>query len=145
MLEYFSKNVTINTGAIDAQSIVPFSTSKIQKGNNVVMSGNSAEINCCGVYNVNFGITFSPSAVGDITFALVVDGVTQPQTQRTVTVAAGDSYTVDFSTYVVKQGNNCRCNPCSMPTNVYVAVSASAADVDLAVETSDIQIYKATK
>ena len=145
MLEYFSKNITVALGAANAQSILPFNTRKIQKGSSVIMSGNNAEINECGVYNVNCGVSFSASVAGDITFILFVDGVAQPQTERTVTAAVGDTYSVDFSTYVTKQGNNCRCNPCSAPTSVYVAVSASVADTDLTVETSDIQIYKATR
>lgn len=145
MLEYFSKNITVTLGAANAQTTLPFNTREIQKGDCVVMTGNNAEINRCGVYNVNCGVSFSPSAVGDITFILVVDGLAQPETERTVTVAAGDSYTVDFSTYVTKQGNNCQCNPCSAPTSVYVAVSASVADMVLSVQTADIQIYKATR
>lgn len=145
MIEYFSKNTQVSLGAANAQSIVPFNTSKIQKGNDIVMSGNSAEINSCGVYNVDCDISFGASAAADITFILVVDGVAQPQTEQTVTAAVDNNYSTSFSTYVTKQGNNCRCNPCSAPTSVYVAVSASVADIDLTIQTSDIQIYKATR
>ena len=143
MLEYFSKNVNMTLGAADTETNVPFNTRHVQKGSNVQMSGNSAEINCCGLYNANVGICFSGSAASDVTFKLYVDNVAQPQATRTVSIAtADDFYTVDFSTYIQKRGNNTNC-PCTSPTSVYVTVSSSVADLDLTLQTTDIQIYRA--
>ena len=146
MLEYYSKNATVTLAAANQETVVPFNTRSLQKGKSVVMSGNSADINCCGVYNVNVGACFSAGTVADVTFRLYVDNVAQPQAERTVSAATVDDfYTVDFSTYVTKQDNNCNCNPCTAPTNVYVTVSASVADVALTFETTDMQVYKATR
>lgn len=144
MLEYFSKNTTLNLATVDAESIIPFSTQKIQKGNCVVMSGNSAEVNQCGVYNVNVGLCFNASVAGDLTFEMYVNGVQQPQAERIVSVTADDYFTVDLSTYVTKQDNN-TCCPCTAPTSVYFTVSSSVADNDVAFTTTDIQVYKATR
>ena len=145
MLEYFSKNVSLTLGAIDAESIVPFSTQRILKGCCESMSGNSAQLNKCGVYNVDCDVCFETDVTSDITFRLYVDGVAQPQTETTVTVSGADVFrTAHISTYVPKQDNNCRCNPCTAPTNVYLAVSSSEADTTVAFKTTDIQVYKAS-
>lgn len=144
MLEYFSKNATVQLGAIGAESEVPFTTQKLAKGCNASISGNSVQINKCGVYNVDCDLCFEASAAADITFVLYVDGVAQPQTEMTVSVSGADVFvTTHLNTYVTKQDNNCRCNPCSAPTNVYLAVSSSVADVDVAFETTNITVYKA--
>lgn len=143
MLEYFSKNTTVALGAIGVESIVPFSNQKLLKGCNTTLSGNSVQINKCGVYNVDCDLCFEVSAASDITFVLYVDGIAQPQTEMTVTLSGANVFeTVHVNTYVTKQDNNCKCNPCTAPTNVYLAVSASVADVDVAFETTNIQVYK---
>ena len=143
MIEYYSKNTSIELGAIGAESIVPFSIQKLSKGCTVAMSGNSAQINKCGIYNVDCNVCFEASAAADITFVLYVDGTPQPQTETTVSVSGADVFvTADISTYVTKQDNNCKCNPCTSPTNVYLAVSSSVADTEVSFKTTDIQIYK---
>lgn len=141
MLEYFSNNTTLTLGAANQETVIPFLTRKLQKGNSVVMSGSTACINCCGIYNIDVGASFSASTAADITFTLYADGVAQ--TQRTVSIATiDDFYSVNFGTYVTKKDNN-TCNPCTSATNVYVTAKASVADVALTLETADIQVYKA--
>ena len=143
MLEYFSKNTSVELGAIGAESIVPFANQKILKGCTATMSGNTVQINKCGIYDMDCDVCFETSAAGDVTFILYVDGVAQPQTETTVTVSAVNTFvTAHISTYVSKQDNNCRCNPCTTPTNIYLAVSASVADLEVAFETTDIQVFK---
>lgn len=142
MLEYFSKNNTVTLGAAGAESVVPFSNRHLQKGTTAEMSGNTVDLNCCGLYDVSIGLSVSSATAADLTFVLYVDNVAQPQTQRTISAATiDDYYTVDISTYVQKQGNNTAC-PCTSATNVYLAVSASVADAVLTFETTDIQVYK---
>lgn len=146
MIEYFSKNASITLGVANTETIVPFSTNHLSKGNCVVMSGNSAEVNQCGIYDVNVGLSFSAGTTADLTFKLYVDNVAQPQAERVVSVSTVDDYyTVDFSTYFTKGNNNCKCNPCTSPTNVYITVSASVADVEITFVTTDIQVYKVTR
>lgn len=143
MLEYYSTNANIELGAIDAESVVPFTNQRIVKGCTTTMSGNTVQISKCGVYEVDCDLCFEASAAADITFKVYVDGVAQPQTLRTVSVSGADTFcTTHISTYVSKQGNDCRCNPCTTPTNVYVAVSSSAADTEVNFVTADIQVYK---
>lgn len=143
MLEYFSKNATVSLGAIDAESTVPFQNQKLLKGCTTVMAGDSVQMNKCGVYDVDCDLCFEASAACDLTFTLYVNGVAQPQTVRTVTIAAADTFcTTHIDTYVSKQDDNCRCNPCTSPTNVYLAVSASVADIDVSFVSTDIQVYK---
>ena len=143
MLEYFSKNATIELGGIGAESIVPFNNQRLLKGCTTIMSGNTAQINKCGVYEVEYDLCFEASAAADITFTLYVDGVAQPQSVRTVSVSGADVFvTTHLSTYVPKQDNNCRCNPCTAPTNIYLSVSASVADTEVNFVTTDIQVYK---
>lgn len=144
MLEYFSKNNTLTLGTADVESTVPFNSRHIQKGCTAVMSGDSAEINKCGVYDVRCDVCFSASTTADVTMVLYVDNVRQPQTERTVSVSTVDDfYTMNFETYVQKNDNNCGCNVCTSPTDLRVAISASVADVVLTFETTDIQIYRA--
>ena len=144
MLEYFSKNANIELGAIGAESIVPFSNQRLLKGCTASMNGNSIQINKCGVYGVDCDVCFETSAACDITLTLYVDGVAQPQATFTSTVAATDTFvTSHISTYVTKQDNNCRCNPCTTPTNIYLAVSSSVADTEVSFQTTDIKVYKA--
>lgn len=143
MLEYFSTNVNVGLGAIDSESIVPFSNQKLVKGCTTVMSGNTIQINKCGVYEIDCDLCFEVGAAADLTFKVYVDGVAQPQTVRTVSLSGtGVNETTHISTYVTKQDNNCRCNPCSAPTSVYVTVSSSVADTDVEFVTTDIQAYK---
>ncbi|MBR3645981.1 MAG: hypothetical protein IKN54_06145 [Lachnospiraceae bacterium] len=143
MIEYFSKNANIELGGIGAESIVPFASQRLLKGCTVSMSGNSIQINKCGVYDVDCDVCFEASAACDVTFVLYVDGVAQPQTETTVTVSGADVFnTAHISTYITKQDNNCRCNPCTAPTNVYLAVSSSVADTEVAFQTTDIKAYK---
>ena len=143
MLEYFSTNATITLGAADTESIVPFQNQKILKGCTAAMSGNSVQLNKCGVYDIDCDLCFAVSAACDLTFTVYVDGIAQPQSVRTVTVADADTFcTTHIATYVTKQDDNCRCNLCTAPTNVYVAVSASVADIDVTLKTSDIQVFK---
>ena len=144
MLEYYSKNNTLTLGAVNAESIVPFTIQRILKGCSENMSGNSAQLNKCGVYNVDCDVCFSAGAAADLTFILYVNGVAQPQTETTISVgAADDFYAARISTYVSKGDNNCRCNPCTSPTSVYLAVSSSVADTEVTFKTTDIKIYKA--
>lgn len=143
MLEYFSKNTTLALGAIGAESIVPFTNQKLLKGCNTIMSGNTVQLNKCGVYNIDCDLCFEASAAADLTFVLYVNGVAQPQTEMTVSISdANVLETTHINTYVTKQDNDCRCNPCTTPTNIYLAVSSSVADVDVAFETTNIQAYK---
>ena len=139
MLEFYSKNAAVNLSAANQETIVPFTTRTLQKGNCATMSGNTVDLNSCGVYSVNAGLCFQGSAASDVTFKLYVDNVAQPQAEKTVSIATiDDYYTVDLSNYVPK---NCACNP----TNVYITVSASVADLSLTFETTDIQVYRVTK
>lgn len=143
MLEYFSTNNTISLGAINAESVVPFTNQKLLKGCTAVMSGNTAQLNNCGVYDVDIDLCFEASAACNLTFTLYVDGIAQPQSIRTITIGGADEFsTTHISTYVTKQDNNCRCNMCTAPTNIYLAVSASVADIDVGFTTTDIQVYK---
>ena len=143
MLEYFSKNANIELGAIGAESIVPFSNQRLLKGCTAAMSGNSAQINKCGVYDIECDLCFEVSAACNLTFVLYADGVAQPQTETTVTLSDADVFsTASINTYVTKQDNNCKCNPCTAPTNIYLAVSSSVADTEVSFQTTDIKVYK---
>ena len=144
MLENYSINTIVELSTADSESIVPFVNQKLIKGCSTSMSGNTVQLNKCGVYKIDCDLCFAVDATADLTFKVYVDGIAQPQTVRTVSLAAADSYeTTHISTYVTKQDNNCKCNPCTSPTNVYVTVSASVADTVVTFAITDIQAYKA--
>lgn len=143
MLEYFSKNTAITLGAVGVESIVPFSNQHLLKGCGTAMSGNSLQINKCGIYDIDCDLSFSADIASTLTFTLYVDGVAQPQTVSSETITAADnSRSVHLSTYVTKQDNNCRCNPCTAPTNIYLTVSSSVADTVVTFDTTNIKAYK---
>ena len=143
MLEYFSKNAAITLGAIGAESVVPFTNQNILKGCSSKMSGNTVQLNKGGIYNIDCDLCFEVGAATTLTFVLYVDGVAQPQTQFSVSVSGADVLeTAHISTYVAKQDNNCQCNPCTAPTNVYLAISSSTAATEVTFQTTDIQVYK---
>ena len=141
MIEYYSKNQVLPLTESQATN-VPFAVRKLQKGCTIVMSGDSAQIQKCGVYYVEFDASFTASAATNLIFTLYVDGVAQPESTQTVTVSATDTYcTSHFSTYVQKRDNNCNCNPCTAPTSIYVTVTPSAT-ANVTFETTKLLAYK---
>ncbi len=143
MLEYFSKNAVIQLGAVGVETTIPFTNQHLLKGCGSVMSGNTVQINKCGVYDVSCDLCVSANNISNLEIKLYVDGVVQPQTDVITSISVADNYsTVHIDTYITKQNDNCKCNPCSSPTTVYLTISSSVADTIVTIQTSDNNVYR---
>lgn len=97
MIEVYSNNVSVPAGAT-----VPLDNEVLRKGCTATKSGNTINLNRCGVYQVN--CECSASAAG--TLQLQKNNVLQPQAILDMTNAQAAS----FSTLVQVQHNNCPCD-----------------------------------
>lgn len=114
MIEVYSNNVSVNAG-----STVPLNNTVIQKGCTATKSGDTINLNKCGVYQVNCECSASAAA----TLQLQKDNVLQPQAQLDMTNAQAAS----FSTLVQVQHNNCGCNCCTSPVVLNVINTGTEA------------------
>lgn len=121
MITVYSKNVTVPSG-----SAVPFNIVKTDKGDTAKYKGNSLLLQACGVYTIMFDASLTSQTVGDVTVALVVDGVALPETEMTVNIAtAGAAETVSFVTDVTRANSYCSQVMCSTQSNVQVIATHS--------------------
>ncbi len=120
MLEVYSKNITVPSGAD-----IPLNNVALIKGNTVVNSGTSTiSFNRSGIYEVIVSATVSSCGVSsksqaDIAIQLYKDGVAVPQAV-TGTQETGLESALSFATLVQVQENNCRCSCCESPTNITI-------------------------
>lgn len=117
MIEVYSNNVSVPAGAT-----VPLDNEVLRKGCTATKSGNTINLNRCGVYQVN--CECSASAAG--TLQLQKNDVFQPQAILDMTNAMAAS----FSTLVQVQHNNCQNCCCDAPVALSV-VNTGTEDVPL--------------
>lgn len=112
MIEAYSLNTSVLT-----DGTIPFNAVALKKGCTADLEGVSTiELNKCGVYEVIFNATVTPTAAGTVTIQMLKNGVIQPQATRTLTgVTTTTSANVPIATLVqVSEDNDCRC--CTKPT-----------------------------
>ena len=114
MIEVYSNNVSVPAGAT-----VPLDNEVLRKGCTATKSGNTINLNRCGVYQVN--CECSASAAG--TLQLQKNDVLQPQAILDMTNAMAAS----FSTLVQVQHNNCPCDCNTAPVSLSVVNTETEA------------------
>ena len=114
MIEVYSNNVSV-----PAKATVPLDNEMLRKGCTATKSGNTINLNRCGVYQVN--CECSASAAG--TLQLQKNDVLQPQAILDMTNAMAAS----FSTLVQVQHNNCPCDCNTAPVSLSVVNTETEA------------------
>lgn len=114
MIEVYSNNVSVPAGAT-----VPLDNEVLRKGCTATKSGNTINLNRCGVYQVN--CECSASAAG--TLQLQKNDVLQPQAILDMTNAMAAS----FSTLVQVQHNNSPCDCDTAPVSLSVVNTETEA------------------
>ena len=114
MIEVHSNNVSVPAGAT-----VPLDNEILRKGCTATKSGNTINLNRCGVYQVN--CECSASAAG--TLQLQKNDVLQPQAILDMTNAQAAS----FSTLVQVQHDNCPNCCCEAPVSLSVINTGAEA------------------
>ena len=114
MIEVYSNNVSV-----PAKATVPLDNEVLRKGCTATKSGNTINLNRCGVYQVN--CECSASAAG--TLQLQKNDVLQPQAILDMTNAMAAS----FSTLVQVQHNNCPCDCNTAPVSLSVVNTETEA------------------
>ena len=91
-------------------------------GCNAVLSGNGVLLKGQGYFDVDAGVTFTPTAAGAYTATLFKDGVAVPGATQTVTAAAAGTVSVNIPAIV---RNQCR-DSTSTPTLVITSATVPA-------------------
>lgn len=110
---------TVPTLSTAAGTAIPLGTTVRRFGCNAVLSGNGILPKGQGYFDVDAGITSTPTAAGTYTVTLFEDGVAAPGAAQTITTAAAGTVSVDIPAIV---RNRC-CD--STSTLTLVATSAT--------------------
>lgn len=130
MLEAFAVNQTIA-----ADSVIPFTSVSLQKGETAVLAGSSSiMLNKCGVYMVSAVFTGTPAAAGAAEITMTKNGVAQPQATVNLPAALTTvSVALPISTLVqVPQSNGpccCKSGTVIQFENTGVGLNAAGASV----------------
>jgi hypothetical protein len=116
--------VTVADQAVLANGFLAFATNTILDGCSIehVAGSNAVQLLKRGLYQVNVNADVVPTAAGDIAVQLLNKGVTVPGAVATVTGAAGDTYSVAFTTLVKVPPSCCAVNNAG---NLQVQVTAA--------------------
>lgn len=128
---------TVTTAAqtVAADGVLNFTTNDILTGCSIqhTAGGNTAQINCQGLYQVAFNADFQPTGAGDVTMQLYNNGVAVPGAEATVTAATGDTYHVAF-VKLIKVLKSCPCiinNTASLQVQVSAAATVTNANLSI--------------
>lgn len=122
MFQAFSENATVAQNAA-----YPLNNVTVVKGDTVTASGNTIQINRCGVYEIKFNASVTPEAAGLVSAQISRDGVLVPQAKAQVTGATDSVSFIGFTSLVQCDKNNTNCC-CSSPVNITI-VNNGAGDV----------------
>jgi hypothetical protein len=126
MLEAYSLNTTVLSNAT-----IPFNSISIKKGCTAELEGVSTIIlNKCGIYEVTFNATATPTASGNVTVQMLKNGVAQAQATRTITGATTTtSFNLPITTLVQVSESN-TCNACTKPTTIQFLNTATGISIN---------------
>lgn len=112
MLQAYSSNLDMA-----AEAAFPFNNLTIDKGCAEKLSAPATiQLNQRGVYLVEVDGFGAGAEAGVNTAQLYVNGLAYPQAISSYTLAAGDTASFGFKTFVQVTENNCNCNCASSPT-----------------------------
>ena len=88
-----SKIQTVNptTQAVAVNGIISLGSVLRRYGCNCRLSGNAIEISGCGYYDIDAAITVEPTAIGDVSVALYMDGAQVPSAIGTGNAATAEA------------------------------------------------------
>ena len=96
-----------STQAVAVNSIIPLGSVQRRFGCNLKLSGNAIECAGEGYYTVDSNVTVAPTAAGNVTVGLSVNGTILPGAIATGSVStAGNPLTLPI-TATIRQGCNC--------------------------------------
>ena len=122
MIQAFSENANVPQNAS-----YPLTNITIWKGDTTAVSGNTIQLNRCGVYKVEFNASVTPETAGIVSAQMSRDGVLVPQAKAQVTGVVGNIANISFVSLVQCDKNNTNCC-CSLPVNISI-INNSAGDV----------------
>ena len=110
--------------AVAAAGLIDFDTNSVLTGCAITHAAGSNSITLAkpGLYFATFNGDLSPTAAGDVTMQLIGNTVNIPGAEATVTGAAGDTYTANFSK-VIRVLPSC----CAVDNTTVLQVQVSAA------------------
>ena len=100
-------------------------------GCNCRLNGNVVEIEGAGYYTITGTFTVAPTAAGDVTVAILENGVQISGATSTVTATAGSTVTIPI---VTTARQNCCCEGSSSLTCVLIEGAGDVTNVSLRVE-----------
>jgi hypothetical protein len=125
MLEAYSLNTSVL-----ANGTIPFNSVALEKGCTTELEGTSTiELNKCGIYEIVFNATATPTVTGTVTVQMTKNGVVQPQATRTITGATTTaSVNTPITTLVQVSENNTSCC-CTKPTTIQFISSGNGLNI----------------
>ena len=118
---------TVNPSAqtVAENGIISLGTVSRRYGCNLRMSGNGIEVSGDGYYEIDASFVIAPSATGNVSVAMVVDGVTIPGATATGTATAvGDVVTLPIFATIRRA-----CGCCDSVNNVTFVITENAGSV----------------
>ena len=116
---------------VSVGSIINLGSVLRRYGCNCRLNGNTIEVEGAGYYTITGTFTAAPTAAGDVTVAILENGVQVAGATATVTAGAGDTVTIPIVT-TIRQG--CCCDGASSLTCVLTAGAGDVTNVSLRVE-----------
>ena len=121
-----------STSAVAINSIIPLGSVQRRFGCNCRLSGNAVEVAGEGYYSVDGSVTVAPTAAGNVTVGLSVNGSILPGAVGYGNAGAGgDPVTVPIVA-TIRQG--CNCDSADNLTLVLLAGAGNVQNVSLRVE-----------
>lgn len=113
-------------------SIISLGSVLRRYGCNCRLNGNAIEIEGAGYYTIDVAVTLTPTATGNVTVALYLNGQPIPSATATAGVTTvGNSITIPIVT-TVRQG--CNCDGASSITCVLTAGASTVNNISTRVE-----------
>ena len=120
------QTVNPSSQTVAVNSIISLGTVARRYGCNLIMSGNGIEVSGEGYYKVDSAITLTPTATGNVSVAMLVDGVAVPGAVATGSVSTvGNSVTLPI---VATLRRACGC--CDSVNNITFVLTSNASTVD---------------
>lgn len=121
-----------STQAVAVNSIIPLGSVQRRFGCNLKLSGNAIECAGEGYYTVDSNVTVAPTAAGNVTVGLSVNGTILPGAIATGSVStAGNPLTLPI-TATIRQG--CNCDSADNLTLVLLEGAGNVQNVSMRVE-----------
>lgn len=126
MAKCLIQTVNPSSQAVAVNSIISLGTVSRRYGCGLRLSGNGIEVGGEGYYKINASITASPTAIGNVSVAMYVDGVAVPGAVSTGSVSVvGDATTLPIVATIRRS-----CNCCEEVNNITFVLTSGASTIN---------------